>query len=332
MRLGIIVQSDPLSNGGEVISGSGFEIEGFKIALVGDPVYCAIHGDGKIVEGDENIRINDIPTAFHDHQVSCGCKLVSNKFVNNFFSENTLDLLTKIDNSELHSSKNYICKSIKKLEDIIDNNSLLFDAFQLLNEITSSKKKIAKYLVKELLKKEISFELMPHVDYVCKNREKNAIEFEYQNEKKRIRMVYKPVSDMPKNFVCEDNLGGAHRNTKLPIGDKLDSHHMPAKSAYLGSPMYPDENSIAPDGPAVKMPVKHHKQTLSYGSKEDARQYHENQRQLVQSGKFEEAMQNDIEDLRRIATENGDPTKYECQIKQVIEYANTLDRSSFIIK
>ncbi len=86
MEKGIVVEGDPLSSGGTVTLGSGTIVNGFKIALVGDPVSCPIplHGGGTIVEGDPNTIINGKPIALEGHKVSCGCTLLA-KLVGNHF-------------------------------------------------------------------------------------------------------------------------------------------------------------------------------------------------------------------------------------------------------
>ena len=102
---------------------------------------------------------------------------------------------------------------------------------------------------------------------------------------------------------------------------------MPAKSAYKGSLI--SEN----DGPAIKMDPADHKETASHGNWGLAGQeYRDKQQKLLQQGKFKEALQMDIDDVRKIAKRKGYPDKYECAIKQVIDHANTIDHSKFILK
>ena len=102
---------------------------------------------------------------------------------------------------------------------------------------------------------------------------------------------------------------------------------MPAKSAYKGSLISEDDN------PAIKMDPEDHADTKSHGNKGlSGYQYRERQKNLLQQGKFKEALQMDIDDVRSIAKRKGYPDKYECAIKQVIDYANTIDHSKFILK
>lgn len=108
--------------------------------------------------------------------------------------------------------------------------------------------------------------------------------------------------------------GGAHGETRKPTGDKLDSHHMPAKDSFPKS----DWNDL----PAIQMDKTDHQKTMSNGNKGKAgAQWRSKQGDLIRNGKFKEAMQMDIDDARRIAKEAGDPTKYDEAIKEAEEYA-----------
>lgn len=105
--------------------------------------------------------------------------------------------------------------------------------------------------------------------------------------------------------------GGAHGETKGPTGDGLDSHHMPAKQGY--------PESAYDDLPAIQMDPADHRNTQSYGGR--GKQWREDQRQLMDQGKYGEALQNEIDDARRVAREAGDPNKYDQAIKEMQAYA-----------
>src|SRR5438309_356514 len=94
--------------------------------------------------------------------------------------------------------------------------------------------------------------------------------------------------------------------SKGPKGDGLESHHMPAKSV----------NGLHPDkGPAIQMDPEDHEDTASHGSKGDeARRYRERQRALIEQGRFGEAIQMDIDDIRK---KFG--TKYDKAIQEMID-------------
>lgn len=113
-------------------------------------------------------------------------------------------------------------------------------------------------------------------------------------------------------------LGGAHRDTSKPVNDKLDSHHCPAQSCYKGAPI------STKDGPAIKMDPADHEKTASYGGSKQAEAYRAKQEELLSQGKLKEAMQMDIDDIRRKFD-----NKYEEGIKQMLEYASKLDPNDF---
>ncbi|HHZ02210.1 MAG TPA: hypothetical protein GX396_04640 [Tissierellia bacterium] len=101
------------------------------------------------------------------------------------------------------------------------------------------------------------------------------------------------------NFV-----GGAY-GTILSYGGHV--HHCPANSVN-GLTTY--------NGPALRMLTSDHKKTASYGSKATAVAYRNKQKQLISSGKFDVAMQMDVDDIR---SKFG--TKYNKAITQMINYA-----------
>ncbi len=115
--------------------------------------------------------------------------------------------------------------------------------------------------------------------------------------------------------------GGAHRDTSKPRNDGLDSHHCPAKNCYKGAPI------SSSSGPAVKMEPSDHSKTASYGSGKAAKEYRERQRKLLDQGKLDEAIKMDIDDIR---SKFGN--KYDDAIKQMKDYAKTLNPEDFINK
>ncbi|CUX53226.1 hemagglutinin repeat-containing protein [Rhizobium oryzihabitans] len=113
--------------------------------------------------------------------------------------------------------------------------------------------------------------------------------------------------------------GGTHKDTSQPAGDKLDSHHCPAKKCYAGAPL------SSADGPAIKMKPEDHALTKSYGSSLKAQEYRQKQKVLLEQGKLMEAIQMDIDDIRSISG-----NKYDSAIAEMIEYAKTLNPQDFI--
>lgn len=80
-------------------------------------------------------------------------------------------------------------------------------------------------------------------------------------------------------------------------------HHMPADSV----------NGLERnDGPAIVMEKADHRQTASCGNSLEAREYRAKQQELIEQGKFEEAMQMDIDDIH---DKFGD--KYDDAISQM---------------
>lgn len=99
-------------------------------------------------------------------------------------------------------------------------------------------------------------------------------------------------------------------------GDRYEVHHMPADSA---SPL---ERG---DGPAIKMEKEDHRQTASCGMSREAREYREQQRELIEQGKFREALQMDIDDIHE---KFGD--KYDDAIAEMLEYVDQLEQEGKI--
>jgi len=80
-------------------------------------------------------------------------------------------------------------------------------------------------------------------------------------------------------------------------------HHMPADSV---SPLSRN------DGPAIHMDADDHRKTARWGSSKDAKAHREQQKKLIDDGKFGEAQQMDIDDLK---IKFGD--KYDEHVKEM---------------
>jgi RHS repeat-associated protein len=97
--------------------------------------------------------------------------------------------------------------------------------------------------------------------------------------------------------------GGRYR--ELPTGGGIEVHHMPA-------------NSVSPlprgDGPAIQMLRLDHYQTGSWGSSRAASAYRAAQRELIDAGKFDDAIQMDIDDVT-----SRFPGKYDNAILEMID-------------
>lgn len=111
----------------------------------------------------------------------------------------------------------------------------------------------------------------------------------------------------------ELNRSGGSYGDVFQAGEGYESevHHMPADSiSYL------ERN----DGPAIKMEKEDHRQTASYGSSREAREYRAVQKELIEQGKFREAVEMDISDIRE---KFGN--KYDTAIAEMLDYVKKLE-------
>jgi hypothetical protein len=103
--------------------------------------------------------------------------------------------------------------------------------------------------------------------------------------------------------------GGSYREVR----DKNEGgqvHHIPAWGAYNESNLLSRD-----DGSAIWMTPEDHRKTASWGRSKEAEAYRNQQRDLIDQGRFEDAMQMDVDDLR---SKFGD--KYDPAIQQAQEY------------
>lgn len=120
------------------------------------------------------------------------------------------------------------------------------------------------------------------------------------------------------NNELEEKKGGNYRDVKKTSdGETHEVHHTPADST---------SNLERDDGPAIKMEKEDHRQTASYGNSREAREYREKQKELIEQGKFREALQMDIDDLHE---KFGD--KYDDAIAEMLEYVDQLEKEGKII-
>ena len=119
------------------------------------------------------------------------------------------------------------------------------------------------------------------------------------------------------NSEIRDRQGGRFGDIfKEGEGDKTEIHHMPADSVTELS---------RNDGPAIKMDKSDHRETASCGSSREARAYRERQKELIDEGKFDEAVQMDIDDIRE---KFGD--KYDDAINEMLAYIDELKEAGKI--
>lgn len=101
-------------------------------------------------------------------------------------------------------------------------------------------------------------------------------------------------------------------NTEPPT----EVHHMPADSS---------SNLERCDGPAIVMDYNDHRETASCGNSRDAQEYRAKQQELIEQGKFREAFQMDVDDIR---SKFGN--KYDEAIEKAESYINQLEKENNI--
>jgi hypothetical protein len=104
--------------------------------------------------------------------------------------------------------------------------------------------------------------------------------------------------------------GGSFRELQSVLKEGQERHHMPAD---IVSPL--ERN----DGPAIIMDKGDHRQTASCGYSKEAQEYRSKQAELIKQGKFDEAVQMDIDDLK-----DKFGNKYDQAIDEMKEYAKQL--------
>ncbi|MEX0268633.1 hypothetical protein AB3R30_05805 [Leptolyngbyaceae cyanobacterium UHCC 1019] len=103
--------------------------------------------------------------------------------------------------------------------------------------------------------------------------------------------------------------GGAYKAVR-EANQGGEVHHMPAASA---------SRLRVEEGPAIWMETLDHRQTASWGRSRSAIDYRKRQQALIQQGKFLEALQMDIEDIR-----SKFDSKYDQAIQEMLEYVETI--------
>jgi hypothetical protein len=104
-------------------------------------------------------------------------------------------------------------------------------------------------------------------------------------------------------------LGGSWREVKngYPKGShNYHAHHLYAKSSYKGV-LGLNKNQ----GPSIRMIDEDHRATASYDSREGAKEYRNEQKDLLKQGKYREAWNKDVKDIR-----DKFPNKYDKHIEQ----------------
>ena len=110
--------------------------------------------------------------------------------------------------------------------------------------------------------------------------------------------------------VCEKNK--EYNSTQSDYTKKQHAHHMPACDAYPDDfAEFMDSYNGKPDGPAISMTQADHKKTASFGRKKGSDQYRADQNALLKQGKFQEAFNMDVDDIK-----SQFPGKYDSSIDE----------------
>lgn len=169
-------------------------------------------------------------------------------------------------------------------------------------EINNYKNEVEGYL-KELGKNEISS--------LCKELFKEDVsqltnEVSASNEEISKSKVEKP-----------EKKGGSYKDVRVAgEGETKEVHHIPSDEA---SPL--ERN----DGPCIKMDKEDHRKTASCGNSREAREYRQQQKELIEAGRFRDAIQMDIDDIKE---KFGD--KYDDAIAEMMEYVDQLEQEGRI--
>ncbi len=107
------------------------------------------------------------------------------------------------------------------------------------------------------------------------------------------------------------NLTEERKELESKDGIVREVHHIPADSTT---------DLSYNDGPAIIMEKTDHRQTASCGSSKEARDYQAKQKELISEGKFREAVEMDIDDIRE---KFGD--KYDSEIEKLEKYIDKLE-------
>lgn len=102
-------------------------------------------------------------------------------------------------------------------------------------------------------------------------------------------------------------MGGSYSELRKVSLEGEEVHHMPADSASFIE---------RANGPAIRMSREDHRMTASCGSSFEARQYQAAQRELIEQGKFMDAIQMDVDDIV-----DKFEHKYDEGIEQMLAYA-----------
>jgi hypothetical protein len=127
-------------------------------------------------------------------------------------------------------------------------------------------------------------------------------------------------------FVAQKlNMGGAYGVVRGQLKEG-QVHHMPAKSVSPLSRHYGRDDRFDDPGPSIWMRIEDHKNTASYGGSRQAKIYHGRQDRLIKAGRFRDAFQMDIDNIR----DKFPDGRYEPSIRQALEHLNNLEKRGLL--
>jgi hypothetical protein len=148
--------------------------------------------------------------------------------------------------------------------------------------------------------------------------EKDLVPLEAERNKLNARQVAIDllIDKLSGVFKIPDKAGGSYKSVfdKAPSGGEVN--HIPPDTAYSGI-----VGLTYNEGPAIWMTKEDHQRTASWGSSKEAQAHQDIQRELIRNGKFREAVQLDINDIRNKFKDG----RYEKGIQQALSYLDSID-------
>jgi hypothetical protein len=121
------------------------------------------------------------------------------------------------------------------------------------------------------------------------------------------------------------HMGGGYGTVRGQL-EEGNVHHMPAKSVSPLSKNYGRNDRFEDPGPTIWMRTEDHKRTASNGRSTLAKEYRDKQYELIQKGRFKEAFQMDVDNIR----DNFPDGRYEPGLRQAMEHINYLDKAGLL--
>ena len=120
-------------------------------------------------------------------------------------------------------------------------------------------------------------------------------------------------------------LGGKYQRVDAKRLEE-DKHHIPSVSAMKAARIKLSKYT----GPVVVITRRDHSQTGSWRNSYRAQEYRKMETNLIREGKFIDAVQMGIDDLRKVARDSGDEHRYDQAIHEMLEYLSTIDPKMYM--